>query len=120
MCSFPPRERRVVPVACVEVQAVAPTFKKLESFEKKLLARKVTGIYGPRKPKLHVTTENRTINFRNISFIIPHRRPRQDTVFRCIQEVTPLTAGAFLSLSTTRPQKHYVSVNVKREVTGIT
>ncbi len=106
MCRFPPRERWVVPVAWVEVQAVAPTFKNLERFEKKLFARKVTGIYLPRRSKLHVTMVKRTISVTNIRSIIPHRRPRQDTVFRCIRRVTPPTALAFLSLPTTLWQKH--------------
>lgn len=101
-----PKDDWVVPVAWVDVQAVAPTFKKLVRLEKKLLARKVTGIYLPRILNLHVTTENKIIRVRNIEVIIPHRRPRHDTVFPCMRWVTPVTNLAFLSLPTTRSKKN--------------
>lgn len=70
ICSFLFRECWVVLVVCVEVYVVVFIFKKLDSLEKKLLVRKVMGIYGFCKLKLYVMIENRIINFRNISFII--------------------------------------------------
>lgn len=94
-------DRCVVPVACVEVQAVAPTLKQLVSFEKNLFARKVKGIYGPRILVLQVRQVKNSVSIMNMTVMIPHRRCRQVTVFWCMRLVTLCTCGAFLLLCPT-------------------
>lgn len=115
---FPLRSACVLPVACVEVQAVAPTLKKFVRFENRLLARNVNGIYGPRIPSIQVTNVNMTVSIMNMTAIIPHRRPRQVTVFPCMRLVTLPTSLAFLLLPTTEWKKNYVTFNVIISVTG--